>query len=128
MPQGHHTIVDAGTEYHDAWGVAVTWSATEHVLTAVAKEFTRQPDGSVIFYAQEGSLCNVPTSDMEEADLFVGAYIKWDGCGDWVFGPDRDGGRVHFCDKQDIDRLAWAMGEIWRLAARHVPAWDGAEP
>lgn len=43
---------------------------------------------------------------VEEAEVFLSGFVKWDGCSNWDFGE----GSIHFCD---VDSAA-EIGELFR--------------
>lgn len=58
-----------------------------------------------------------------DADHFVEAQVKWDGCSNWWFVRPLEG--LHFCDKSEFARLSEAMSRCWDWAAELIPNWNG---
>jgi hypothetical protein len=117
-------VVAQGQMVNDDQGVTIWWATSQTWMEFQSKEHARQPDGSVIYYRNEGHLLNVPTPDFASANQLVGGFLKWDGCGEWEFGPDEDEGRMHFCGISDARRVFWCIEQVFRLAAEHMPSFD----
>jgi hypothetical protein len=108
----------------DDQGVTIRWDTSRTWMNFTAKQHTRQPDGSVIYYRDEDGLCNMPTTDFATANRLIGGFLKWDGCGEWDFGSKEDEGRMHFCGISDARRVFWCIEQVFRLAAEHMPSFD----
>ncbi len=113
-----------GEVVNDDMGVTIRWEASDTWMDFMAKCHTRQDDGSVIYYADEEVLCNMPTEDFDKANRLVGGFIKWDGCGEWDFGTEEGEGRIHFCGASHIRQLTWSIEQVFALAKQHMPSFD----
>lgn len=60
----------------------------------------------------------------EDGEAAVEGGVKWDGCINW---NTSDAGMYHFCSADDAQRLTRAFERVWKLAAEHLPTWDGAQ-
>lgn len=69
-----------------------------------------------IYYKRKGATCSDDTTtDLNDAQRVFTAYIKWDGCSDFDFYPDR-GGNDHFCGKSYAVSLGETIGSAYELA------------
>lgn len=49
-----------------------------------------------------------PVETLEEAELFLHGFVKWDGCSNWHFDA-QDSLMLHGCSREDLTRLGEIM-------------------
>lgn len=82
----------------------------EDVTPEPGKKFFRKRGTCVTFAYLE---------DLEEAEIAISGYVKWDGCCAMRFEEQQP----HFCGSQDVAEYAKAMMELHKLALM-IPALD----
>jgi hypothetical protein len=85
-----------------------------HYFEFNAKQYTPQPDGSDVFYAE-----NAFPSNFDEGERFVDGSVKWDGCSHYNFGDEN--GYIHLCGAGNFNALAWVLKETFLTASREIP-------
>lgn len=58
----------------------------------------------------------------DDKDLYLKAWIKWDGCSHFNFG-DEDG-YLHLCGKHYIDEMDKVLQAVWKLASEKIPKFN----
>lgn len=67
-------------------------------------------------FARKGARSSMDTTyELDEAQRVIDGYVKWDGCSDLDFFPDRNG-NDHFCGKNNAMGLGLLIGEIYEFA------------
>ena len=62
-----------------------------------------------------------PVYSIDEAEVFVSGYIKWDGCANLQF---EDKGYLHFCSKEEAENVGKMFGRLYDLAKSMLPTPD----
>jgi len=64
-----------------------------------------------------------PVESMEDAEVFLHGFVKWDGCSNWHF-DEQDRLMIHGCGRADIQRIGDIMAACWDWTAEILPNWD----
>jgi len=63
-----------------------------------------------------------------DIDLYLTAYIKWDGCSHVWFGDvgenNKQDGYLHLCGRWCWDKHIQLMSELWDFASKNIEYWD----
>lgn len=63
-----------------------------------------------------------PVETLEESEVFLHGWVKWDGCSDWYF-DNQEQGYMHGCCRKDVQRFGDIMGACWDWTAELCPKW-----
>lgn len=63
-----------------------------------------------------------PVETLDESEVFLHGWVKWDGCSDWYF-DNQEQGYMHGCCRADIQRFGDIVGACWDWAAEICPNW-----
>ena len=64
------------------------------------------------------------TDSLEDAEVYLHGFVKWDGCSNWHF-DEQDRVMLHGCSKSDVQRFGDVMALCWEWTAELCPAWLG---
>lgn len=53
--------------------------------------------------------------DINDAEVFMSGYIKWDGCANLRF-DEQDRGLIHICGEENFEDIAEAVHRLYELA------------
>ena len=82
----------------------------------------RGGDGDREIYSRRGSDASPdPVYSLDEAELAVHGFVKFDGCTQFRLGSSRDGGLVHVDSLGEIERLFEAIRAARYQAAQAMP-------
>lgn len=62
-------------------------------------------------------------ASLDEMDPTLRGSVKWDGCSNWDFQPDNV--LVHFCEPEDVQKLADVVKACIAKGEELIPAWMG---
>lgn len=68
-----------------------------------------------LFYEKKNS-SNDYTTKIENAVVFMGGYVKWDGCSNWKV--DNDGVLIHGCSSTDLLNIGKILVECHNMAMK----------
>lgn len=75
----------------DAHGFRLVWSVSDTWADVTAYEMTGTfMDGSPCFELESGNGCDA-TENIDEAEVYLSGFVKWDGC------TELDQGQPHWC-------------------------------
>lgn len=66
-------------------------------------------------------------TEPSDVELYLTAYIKWDGCSHVWFGEEEKGtptGYLHLCGKWCWNKHTRLMYELWDFASENIKYWD----
>jgi len=63
--------------------------------------------------------------NLDEAEVFVQGYVKWDGCSNWIFPENTYGCMFHACDKQTLVNIGLILGACHDWTSELLSCWDG---
>lgn len=100
--------------------VTPTENAPEHVMDVRVHEIAdwgREGPS----YRTKGD-CNLFAASVENAEVFLEGFVRWDGCSNWNF--EAYGTWIHFCGKQKAIDLGVLLGRLYDVAKDFIPAAD----
>ena len=65
------------------------------------------------------------TTELEDAELFIDGYVRWDGCSNWLFHECARGFKIHACSKKELIEIGAIMAACHDITAELLPGWDG---
>lgn len=63
-----------------------------------------------------------PVWRIEEAEVYLRGFVKWDGCSNWDFKTNPV--MKHFCGRDDFVFVSRLLEKMWDIAAKEIPAWN----
>lgn len=79
-------------------------------------------NGEPLFH-KRGSISSPDTVEsIEEAEVYLSGYVKWDGCSNWYFN-EQDRVMLHGCCRDDILRYGLIMAECFDLTKDLCENW-----
>lgn len=110
-------------EFDGEFGYLIRFKAESHSAEFVVYEIVAHDgdDGTACFEVADGS-GDEWTDDLEEAEVFLSGFIKWDGCSNWDFKTDAC--MKHFCGRDDANGLGRLMDRMYALAEEHMPRYN----
>lgn len=82
-------------------------------------------EGKPFFQEKEAMTSPEPTTDLNEAEVYLSGSVKWDGCSNLMFDAQNDCA-LHFCGKKEaIENTGGLIAKVYDLAKEIIPAWDG---
>ena len=75
------------------------------------------------FYQKSEDMNGETTSVLQEAQIFLHGFVKWDGCSNWCF-DQQDIAMIHCCSKEDLLNIGNVMAKCWEIAEEHCPNFD----
>jgi len=106
------------------FGFRVVWSYLPHWADVkVYKIVSRGVDiNNTPMFQRKDSPCSPdPVLTVEEAEVYLEGYLKWDGC------SDLDQGKHHYCDEQGLIRHAMLLNYLWQRAHQLMEASEFRE-
>lgn len=82
-----------------------------------------EADGTPLFYRKGGRFYSDSTRSVEEADIYLHGYVRWDGCSNWHF-DEQDNADLHGCSRQDLMRIGEILTQCWDWTAKLCPNWS----
>lgn len=87
------------------------------------------PDDAPLYTKKGATVSSDHVEDPRLAERFVAGSVKWDGCAHLNFGSDD--GYVHFCGREDFDKVGSVMPMIYErcgaiMKEHEVYLLDGA--
>ncbi len=76
---------------------------------------------SITFSVYEAISWNGINQVVEETELYLKGFIKWDGCSHLYFG---DKGYIHLCGKVDFENHKKVLDAVWEVASKKIKNWD----
>ena len=67
--------------------------------------------------------CGDWTDSVDDAELFMRGFVKWDGCSNWSFDSTQKC-MYHACGRPGLTRIGEVMARCWDWTARTLPTWD----
>lgn len=64
-----------------------------------------------------------PVYTIEEAEVTVTGFVKWDGCSNWDFKTSEC--MMHFCEREQMVQLGELLGRLYDMTAELCPHWNG---
>lgn len=77
-------------------------------------------EDKVLYGEETGNL----TSSIEEADVYLSGFVKWDGCSNWEFNAQEEC-MLHFCDRDSLGYISKVMQKCYDITAEYCPKWVG---
>jgi hypothetical protein len=68
--------------------------------------------------------CSGFCENLDEADLFLHGYVKWDGCSNWHF-DEQDDVMIHFCERDQMENIGKILTKCYDLTKNLIGSWDG---
>ena len=68
--------------------------------------------------------CNQTTNLLEDAEVFLHGFVKWDGCSNWWFDI-ADDIAMHGCDRRDLTRVGEVLGICYDWTKELLPNFEG---
>ncbi len=79
----------------------------------VYKTNTHPIPDTAIFYKVVDGACNVPTDKIEEAEIFIQGFTKWDGCSNFSFPDDA---MLHICNVDEMKDVGVIFDQVYEMA------------
>jgi len=73
-----------------------------------------------MFNKIDGKYSNDTTGDIKEAEVFIAAFLKWDGCMD----GHMQSSHFHYCGQNDMLRVSRLFQRIYVFAEEHMTHFD----
>jgi len=106
------TVVAEPNEYH------VDYTVYDH-------DGVNVEDNSPRFHRRGATSSPDMVESINDAEIFLHGYVKWDGCSNWYFDEQKDGMMLHGCYRLDVLRFGLILAECWDWTKDLCPAWDG---
>lgn len=84
----------------EPFGFRVQWEYLEHWADLTVWEISGRERNNTALFIRKGGDSTDMIEDHAEAARYLVAYIKWDGCSEFRFGPDEPDssfGHFHWC-------------------------------
>ncbi len=81
-------------------------------------------DDQLIWCKDTDHGCNGYCDKLEEADLYLHGYVKWDGCSNWHF-DEQDDVMLHFCEREQMENIGKILTKCYDLTEGLIGSWDG---
>lgn len=112
-----NTVRSSGHLNYPDLGYFVTYAVYDYRLEVVVYErFYLEPDNLGVV----SKSISWPTTDLDDAEKFAAGEIKWDGCSNWDFQPEKNHWS-HFCSRRDLLEFGELLSRLWDEAMRLVP-------
>lgn len=74
---------------------------------------------------RKGSSCTPDgVEKIEEAEVFMNGYVKWDACSNWSLDAMQRQVMYHACDREGLARVGEVMARCYDWTAELLPTWD----
>lgn len=60
------------------------------------------------------------TSNIDEADVYLHGFVKWDGCSNWYF-DEQDHAMIHFCGRRGMKRVSDLLFACFDMTEELIP-------
>lgn len=67
---------------------------------------------------------NKYTSRVEDAEVFLEGFVKWDKCSNWLFKDNQQDMMLHFCDRQTLINIGTLLGRLHDTGKFLIPNAD----
>jgi hypothetical protein len=100
------------------WGFVVVWSVESQWANLKAYKITARPDDGRPLFAKKNweSLPNDETEHLDDAEIYLEGFVKWDGC------SELNQGQPHWCGPDDYKKhmaiLKWIYHRAFELMGR----------
>lgn len=100
------TYEDVGDEF----GFRLRWEVQDHWADVRAYEVVAIGAEGKLYQRKDSSFSPDPVESLDEAEVYLEGYIKWDGC------SELDMGCPHWCGPGDWQKHIKLLEHIWRTA------------
>lgn len=100
------------------FSVVATLGENKHFVEFLAykhlTETTFKTDPPIrTFIADDSEVCDIPTEDIENAEIYLEGTIKFDGCSNWDFKTDEE--LKHFCSVEKVEEFGELMRRTYNI-------------
>lgn len=82
------------------------------------------PNGRKVMWERRGgSSSNDMTDNLDDAELTLGGFIRWDGCSNWNWGDDDDPAMIHYCSKAQAEAVGQVFARLYVIAGDYMPQY-----
>lgn len=101
-------------------GITLLLTVEEYNIGFVIYEHVgTDANGAILYESEHGKY----VESVEDSEIFMHGYIKWDGCSNWHI-DSQDSGMLHFCDKTEFKKIGDIMAYCWDITEEILPTFN----
>ena len=109
--------------YHfSEYNFTVIANAYEYHVEYTIYDHEETEDDGPMYHKKDSDYYPDPVENVEDADIYMHGYIKWDGCSNWYI-DEQDRGMLHGCTRNDCKRAGDIIARCWDLTRALCKNW-----